>query len=286
MPPTTSGCACALVDPQAAEALRRRLDDCGYLDTGRRAFRAESGAVALPLTAAGEAYAVQHGELSLAFLPPPTTDRRTSDKRQRMHGRCVAALESSGLPRADAARLFPVQSLPSKWEKLGDVALFAPRGMFEPGSGAAEALAALAPAARESLLAALAAEAGATRLGVQGRIGQVEGALHRKSGARLVGPPGAGGWVSFIASAPARRSRGLEVKRPRVSTHALVFRLSRVSARASRPSRRRSGLAHSDTYDTLRAFFQLSSPHKNKNRRAPRGPRARRARPSERLGER
>lgn len=197
MPPTTSGCACALVDPQAAEALRRRLDDCGYLDTGRRAFRAESGAVALPLTAAGEAYAVQHGELSLAFLPPPTTDRRTSDKRQRMHGRCVAALESSGLPRADAARLFPVQSLPSKWEKLGDVALFAPRGMFEPGSGAAEALAALAPAARESLLAALAAEAGAARLGVQGRIGQVEEALHRKSGARLVWPPGAGGWVSF-----------------------------------------------------------------------------------------
>ncbi|EOD28328.1 hypothetical protein EMIHUDRAFT_449936 [Emiliania huxleyi CCMP1516] len=197
MPPTTSGCACALVDPQAAEALRRRLDDCGYLDTGRRAFRAESGAVALPLTAAGEAYAVQHGELSLAFLPPPTTDRRTSDKRQRMHGRCVAALESSGLPRADAARLFPVQSLPSKWEKLGDVALFAPRGMFESGSGAAEALAALAPAARESLLAALAAEAGAARLGVQGRIGQVEEALHRKSGARLVWPPGAGGWVSF-----------------------------------------------------------------------------------------
>jgi len=140
---------------------------------------------------------VQHGELSLAFLPPPTTDRRTSDKRQRMHGRCVAALESSGLPRADAARLFPVQSLPSKWEKLGDVALFAPRGMFEPGSGAAEALAALAPAARESLLAALAAEAGAARLGVQGRIGQVEEALHRKSGARLVWPPGAGGWVSF-----------------------------------------------------------------------------------------
>ena len=166
---------------------------------------------------------MQHGELSLAFLPPPTTDRRTSDKRQRMHGRCVAALESSGLPRADAARLFPVQSLPSKWEKLGDVALFAPRGMFEPGSGAAEALAALAPAARESLLAALAAEAGAARLGVQGRIGQVEEALHRKSGARLVWPPGAGGWVSFkengvlygrVAHSSASSSSLLRLPRP------------------------------------------------------------------------
>jgi len=87
--------------------------------------------------------------------------------------------------------------------------------------------------------------------------------------------------ASYIASATARRSRGLEVERPRVSTHALVFALSRLGSSVSALSPPLGSRAFRHIYDTLRAF-----PGKNKNRRAPRGPRARRARPSERLGER
>lgn len=106
----------------------------------------------------------------------------------------VRALSSAAVDENGVAEV----ALPARWERLGDLVLFAPRGIFDDSSECGHALQALEPGARAALLRAIAAAlppSGAVRrIGVQGRI---EPSEHRKSGARLLWPDGpADGWTT------------------------------------------------------------------------------------------
>ena len=109
----------------------------------------------------------------------------------------MSRLQKSGLRGqaigACVALVALLDGMPRHWEKLGDVVLFAPTGIFDDASAGGGALAALPTAMRSAFFAALASTLGAGRLGVQGRI---EDTLHRNSRARLLWPEGcADGWT-------------------------------------------------------------------------------------------
>ena len=198
-----------LVAPSKAETTRRALDAEGLLDVTLRAFK-HNGCVALPLSQAAqtalEARAdaegdpdqknallrwsggVLHAErLAAADL----SNREGRGPRAAMHAACAQAL--SGCPAELSAVVLGAEALPRRWEKLGDIALFAPSGIFEEGSAYANAFVQLPQPSRLALLAALSASIGAERLGVQSR---VETSLHRKSTARIIWPSeGASGWT-------------------------------------------------------------------------------------------
>ena len=201
---------CALVDPAAAEATRRQLDAEGLLELSAKVRRHE-GRIAIPLSQAalpslervadndddagdgdGEEETVLRwlgGVLRTCRLEACETGR---GPRAAVRTACARALE--GCPPALIDQLLSMDDgLPRRWEKLGDVVLFAPAGMFGEGTAAARVLATLAPAARSALLAALAAAVGARRVGVQSRI---DVGLHRNSRARLLWPEeGGDGWT-------------------------------------------------------------------------------------------
>ena len=195
---------CALADASEAEDARRALDRAGLLRS--RAFKAPGGLIALPLTEAGaatltdERTAASLGVRLVELRRLPVAGRGCGDTHSRMHQRALQALQEAGLPPAQARAVLPASALPRRWEKLGDVVLFAPQGCFAPAS----AVASLAAAPKRALMASLAASLGACRLGVQGRIAQEESellqrepahVLQRKSGARLIWPDGADGWT-------------------------------------------------------------------------------------------
>ena len=181
------GQLCALAAPADAEEMRRSLDRAGLLDVNARGFKHEN-AIALPLKAAASTSAADHlcwsgGELRAMMLQPP--QRRGANPLRN-------ALEKALSGIADNA-LLSEEALPKRWEKLGDVVLFAPRGLFDESSPAAAAFRQLEPDRRRAVLSALAKSLGARRLGVQGLI---EDTLHRNSTARLVWPEDcADGWT-------------------------------------------------------------------------------------------
>ena len=185
---------CAIVtDVSAAEATRRALDREGLLDLKARAF-SHDGAVALPLSASAQDLAVNGalswsgGRLQTSLLMPPQR-RGASPLRAAFDG----ALAQLTAPPDTVAALQAVDSLPKKWEKLGDCVLFAARGIFDEGTLAGGALRSLTLAQQAELWAALASALGAKRLGVQACI---EESLHRKSRVQLIWPlAGADGWT-------------------------------------------------------------------------------------------
>ena len=199
---------CALVEASAAEHARRTLDRAGLLRS--RAFRIDDGRIALPLNEVGAAtltdeLALSMGVRILELTRLPTVGRGGGgDLHARLHSSAIRALEAAGVPPAAALAALPASALPRRWEKLGDVVLFAPAGCFAPDS----AVASLAASAQHALWSCLALALGAARLGVQGRIAQEGEAaaalqlqragahvLQRKSGARLLWPEGADGWT-------------------------------------------------------------------------------------------
>ena len=182
----------ALCDPAAAEATRRALDREGFLDVAAKAFRTASGMIALPLqrtsegstTAASSSLQWSGGTLETAELEPPA-GRNERGQSAALRAACARAIDAHGVEQSLRDALLAQEALPKHWEKLGDVVLFAPAGMFDGKSASGAALGALSEAARVGLLAALASALGAQRIGVQGRI---EESLHRKSCARLLWP--------------------------------------------------------------------------------------------------
>lgn len=198
---------CALVDASQAEHARRTLDRAGFL--GSRAFRTPDGRIAMPLSEAGaqtltDELASSMGVRILELSRLPLTGRGAGDLHARLHSSALRALEAAGVPAVAALEALPASAMPHRWEKLGDVVLFAPVGCFAPDS----AVASLAASAQHALWSCLAVALGAARLGVQGRIAQEGEAaaalqlqragahvLQRKSGARLLWPEGADGWT-------------------------------------------------------------------------------------------
>jgi len=198
---------CALVEASEAEHARRTLDRAGLL--GSRAFRAPDGRIALPLSEEGaqtltDELASSMGVHIQEVARLPIVGRGGGDLHARLHSSALRALEAAGVPPAAALVALPASALPRRWEKLGDVVLFAPVGCFAPDS----AVASLAASAQRALWSCLALALGAARLGVQGRIAQEGEAavllqlqrapahvLQRKSGARLLWPEGADGWT-------------------------------------------------------------------------------------------
>lgn len=184
----------ALVPKEQAESTRRALDAEGLLDTTRKAH-VHSGQLALPLAASAASSSAPQlawsgGVLPTALLVPPTKAR---GERASLRDAVQRALLAEAAPAEHAALLLRDAALPKRWEKLGDVLLFAPRGMLDSSTAAGAALHALSPVQRAALWAALASALGARRLGVQGVI---EESLHRKSTARLLWPEeGASGWT-------------------------------------------------------------------------------------------
>lgn len=199
---------CALVPPVDAENIRRSLDRAGLLDTQARAFR-HADSIALPLsgTASGKVTPISAAEdngsglldwassaepLRTKWLKPP--QRRGANPLRAAVERALSSSISSGVAdHSHLAVLLAEDALPKRWEKLGDCVLFAPRGMFDRATPAADTLDRIAPSARRAVMAALAEALGACRLGVQGVI---EESLHRKSTVRLIWPEGCSdGWV-------------------------------------------------------------------------------------------
>ena len=182
----------AVVPAADAELTRRALDRDGLLDVGAKAFRTEDGLVALPLMRAPAEPDSSPPKMAVCLLEPPSGCGERGPGAA-MRAACARAVE--GFPASEellAAVLAP-HALPRRWEKLGDVVLFAHAGLFDETSPAGAAFAALPVEARTAIWAALASELGATRLGVQGRIEQ---SLHRKSRARLLWPETDGaGWT-------------------------------------------------------------------------------------------
>ncbi len=190
----------ALAPKPSAELTRRALDREGLLDVARKAHVASDDQIALPLSAsaisaAGGADTLMWsgGVLPVATLAPPPGRRDVRGERSSMRALVQRALQLGGCTAEQLGALLSDEALPSRWEKLGDVVLFAPRGMLDGSTPAATALGALDAPARDALWAALAQAVGARRLGVQG---EVEESLHRKSTARLLWPEaGASGWT-------------------------------------------------------------------------------------------
>lgn len=187
----------ALVGKADAEPTRRALDAEGWLDASRKAHVAD-GQVALPLSAAAAAAAAatpstlpwSGGLLPTALLAAPAAAR---GERASLRAAVRLALSSAGVATELMEPLLAEAALPRSWEKLGDVLLFAPRGMLDGSTAAGSTLLALTAAQRGAVWAALAAALGARRVGVQGTI---ESSLHRKSTARLLWPEeGASGWT-------------------------------------------------------------------------------------------
>lgn len=225
---------CALVAAPEAEVARRALDRAGYLATRPRAFKAPDGRVALPLTSDG-ASALQDNakraalqcSAALELTRLPRAGRVDGGLHAHTYQSALQALEAAGVSPAEARAALPASALPRRWEKLGDVVLFSPQGCFAEGS----AVAALAAPAQQALWASVARTLGAARIGVQGRIAQDDLAvppestlllqreradvLHRKSGARLLWPEGAGGWTEHRENGIVY---GLDVRRSMFSS--------------------------------------------------------------------
>ena len=189
----------ALVEAAAAEATRRSLDREGFLDVSARAFRTDAGMIALPLLTTENAEAAPSqlqwsgGILQTADLEPPP-GRAERGQSAALRAACACALDAHGVDASLRVSLLSPDMLPKRWEKLGDIVLFAPAGFFDRTSTGGAALGALSEAAHAALLAALGATLGARRVGVQGRI---EDTLHRKSCARLLWPVAdASGWTT------------------------------------------------------------------------------------------
>ena len=188
----------ALCEPAAAEATRRALDQEGLLDVSARAFRTDEGLIALPLRRAqdtdgdqtAEIICWSGGTLRTAELEPPA-GRNERGPSAALRSACGRALQSCSSD-VQAVLLAPT-ALPRRWEKLGDIVLFAPSGMFDTASLAGRACASLPGETQNALWAALASELGARRVGVQARI---DDTLQRKSRARLLWPVAdADGWT-------------------------------------------------------------------------------------------
>ena len=210
---------CALAPLPSAERTRRELDAAGLLDTEVRAFRCDhpttaEPALALPLvsdcilnekpsegkntsssntaTAAaativtndqGEQWLTWAGDtLPVALLTPPHRKRGAYSALQDALARACTKL---ALNQCLVAALTAEAALPRRWEKLGNTILFAPKGLFDAKEDPAGVAlhTELSVEQRDTILAAVAAELGAQRLGVQGCI---EESLHRKSTARII----------------------------------------------------------------------------------------------------
>ena len=188
---------CVVVPSKDAEATRRQLDRAGLLSSQHRIMRTDDGAVALPLSAPSAAStmaaisAVTAG-LKVMALPMSSAAPQKLGQHVALYDTALSALESAGLTREAAAALLPQAAMPQRWEKLGDVVLFAPKGLFDPDSEAGRALSAISSAARGALYSALARDLRCSRIGVQGR---VRPELNRKSSAELLWPAGASGWT-------------------------------------------------------------------------------------------
>jgi tRNA wybutosine-synthesizing protein 2 len=205
---------CALVPKVHAEEARRALDHACLLDVGVRAFSHED-AVALPLldcaktslitcdsTPEAEAkgacgllpWSDDHAPLRTFVVAAPPPRRKGARLLNTAMERVLTAWRKTSMVGHDGIDvLLGDKALPKRWEKLGDVVLFAPRGMFDTDTPEAAALAGLAPDCRSAIYAALASALGVQRLGVQGVI---EESLHRKSTARLFWPEGCSdGWT-------------------------------------------------------------------------------------------
>lgn len=167
---------CALVAPSEAEALRRSLDRSGLLDLKRRPAHSPDGRIAFPLSLSQEEEIKRrwHGDpltiVKMAESQLPERGNRSSLVRQ-----VRAAIQGAGAPASSTDPV--IAALPSRWEKLGDIALLAPSAQFE------KALDALTGSEYSALMSALAAALGVLRIGLQGKI---EPSLHRKSGAVLL----------------------------------------------------------------------------------------------------
>ena len=167
----------AKVEPARAEATRRALDAEGLLDLTARAFRTDDGCIALPLSGAAESRdGLLQWSQSMDGGPPlrvtevePPPGRGERGNNAALRAACARALEQ-WVSDDDAGALLAPEALPKRWEKLGDIVLFAPAGLFDTHGAAGAALAALPDAARDALYAALAATLGARRVGVQARI--------------------------------------------------------------------------------------------------------------------
>lgn len=181
----------AVVDASLAETLRRALDQAGLLDTTRKLTRTE-GQLALPLACGAETARARWpaGQPVAELVQLNAAEER--GVRSRMLARAEKALVDSGVPTT-AARVL-VQSVPRRWEKVGEVVLFQRVGVFDEADAAGALLpgGTITPEQRAALWEALATALGAARLGVQGRI---EDTLHRNSGATLLWPVGATGWT-------------------------------------------------------------------------------------------
>ena len=200
-PPTL----CALVKAAEAEATRRALDAAGLLDLNSRAFRHQGNQVALPLLEPlsepakidGQGmlvgWALGHNlwggpSLQTAYLSAP--GRRGAE---RVALRSAITRSLRGAPQGTIAILTSDDALPKRWERLGDVVLFAAKGVFDPKSKVSEALKGLSKEKREAFYTAVASSLNAQRLGVQGII---EESLHRKSTSKIVWPFGChDGWT-------------------------------------------------------------------------------------------
>ena len=199
-----------LVAPHACEATRRALDEHGLLDASTRAFK-HGCHIALPLSQIaisqlalaeicgdcdedGDTSLLLHWSGGVLRATEVCAGRIGRGPRAAMQAACAQAL--AGCPSEVTIVLLSSDTLPRRWEKLGDIVLFAPTGLFDDSDSATPAAAAvkkLTSDQRAALWSVLAESVGAARLGVQSRI---ETSLHRKSTARLLWPTaGASGWT-------------------------------------------------------------------------------------------
>ena len=152
------------------------------MDVHARGFKHEEF-VALPLSHTASVDETDNlvwsgRKMQTSFLQPP--QRKGANPLRTALQRVLSSEDPSV-----AAQIMADESLPRRWEKLGDCVLFAPRGIFADDTAASTALSSLSTAAQNKVFAAIAASLGARRLGVQGVI---EESLHRKSTARLLFP--------------------------------------------------------------------------------------------------
>lgn len=183
----------ALVRPEDAEKTRRALDAERLLDLRSRAFRTQDGWIALPLSCAAETAHDSSGKheallcwcgtsLPVAELHPPEHCMGRGP-RAALITACGKAL-AGGTPHLVAAILNP-KDFPRRWEKVGDIVMFAPTGLFDESTEAGAAFKHAPSLVRSKLLKTIATALGARCLGIQSRIDQ---SLKRKSTARLIWP--------------------------------------------------------------------------------------------------
>ena len=215
--PTLEGEWVLMVDKLAAKRCKDAIKSAGWLDKGRRAGTSADGKqIALPVTSAGAAELVVAKSLggigwedceSLPALEalrdghaelvrsdedgeespgkPPVAPKLQAKQSRQSPAAAIKAAALALLPRTTPPTPAIVAEIPTKWEKLGDLALL-PSGSFLSDE-------VWTVGARERLYPAVADALGVVRLARQAEVSQ--GPKRESRAAMLWDPENVGGWV-------------------------------------------------------------------------------------------